>query len=50
MVYGKILLNNIREYTPLWFRTIPYSRTLKPTLVRQPYCGPSFVPKSRTAI
>jgi len=32
MVYGKILLNNIREYTPLWFRTIPYSRTLKPTL------------------
>jgi hypothetical protein len=31
MVYGKILYNNIKEYTPKWFATIPYSQTVKPT-------------------
>jgi hypothetical protein len=30
MVYGKILFNNIKEYTPKWFPTIPYSQTVKP--------------------
>jgi hypothetical protein len=30
MVYGKILYNNIKEYTPKWFPTIPYSQTTKP--------------------
>ena len=29
--YGKILYNNIKEYTPKWFPTIPYSQTVKPT-------------------
>merc|ERR1711976_218579 len=50
MVYGRILFNNIREYTPLWFRTIPYSRIHKPTLARQPYMGPAFLQKNRRAI
>lgn len=31
MVYGKILFNNIKEYTPKWYPTIPYSQTVKPT-------------------
>lgn len=31
MVYGRILYNNIKEYTPKWFPTIPYSQTVKPT-------------------
>lgn len=30
MVYGKILFNNIKEYTPKWYPTIPYSQTVKP--------------------
>lgn len=30
MVYGKILFNNIKEYTPKWYATIPYSQTIKP--------------------
>lgn len=30
MVYGKILFNNIKEYTPKWYPTIPYSQTIKP--------------------
>jgi hypothetical protein len=30
MVYGRILYNNIKEYTPKWFPTIPYSQTTKP--------------------
>lgn len=30
MVYGRILYNNIREYTPKSFPTIPYSQTVKP--------------------
>ena len=30
MVYGRILYNNIREYTPKSFPTIPYSQTTKP--------------------
>jgi hypothetical protein len=30
MVYGRILYNNIKEYTPKWFPTIPYSQTVKP--------------------
>ena len=31
MVYGKILFNNIKEYTPKWYPTVPYSQTVKPT-------------------
>lgn len=30
MVYGRILYNNIKEYTPKWYPTIPYSQTVKP--------------------
>ncbi len=30
MVYGRILYNNIKEYTPKNFPTIPYSQTVKP--------------------
>jgi hypothetical protein len=30
MVYGRILYNSIKEYTPKWFPTIPYSQTTKP--------------------
>ena len=36
MVYGKILYNNIKEYTPKWFPTIPYSQTVKPTFGNSP--------------
>merc|ERR1712150_101535 len=43
MGYGKILFNNIKEYTPTWFRTIPYARTTKPSLVRQPYRGSAWM-------
>merc|ERR1719445_512520 len=35
MVYGRILYNNIKEYTPKWYPTIPYAQTTKPTFVRQ---------------
>ena len=31
MVFGKILFNNIKEYTPKWYPTIPYSQTVRPT-------------------
>ena len=31
MVYGKLIYNNVKEYTPSWFKTIPYSQTVKPT-------------------
>ena len=30
MVYGRILYNSIKEYTPKWYPTIPYSQTTKP--------------------
>lgn len=30
MVYGRILYNSIKEYTPKWFPTIPFSQTTKP--------------------
>ena len=30
MVYGRILYNSIKEYTPKFFPTIPYSQTVKP--------------------
>lgn len=43
MVYGRILYNNIKEYTPKWMKTVPYAQTAKPTfsndesyLARQP--------------
>merc|ERR1712170_146907 len=50
MVYGRILFNNIREYTPLWFQTIPYARTHQRPLVQQAYRGPAFLPKNRRAL
>lgn len=31
MVYGRILYNNIKEYTPKWFKTVPYGQTARPT-------------------
>ena len=30
MVYGRILYNSIREYTPRFFPTVPFSQTAKP--------------------
>ena len=30
MVYGRILYNNLKEYTPKNFLTIPFSQTVKP--------------------
>ena len=30
MVYGRILYNSIKEYTPRNFPTIPFSQTAKP--------------------
>eukprot|EP01016_Furgasonia_blochmanni_P014810 TRINITY_DN1788_c0_g1_i5.p3 TRINITY_DN1788_c0_g1~~TRINITY_DN1788_c0_g1_i5.p3 ORF type:complete len:123 (-),score=50.22 TRINITY_DN1788_c0_g1_i5:349-717(-) len=36
MVYTKILFNNIKEYTPSWFRTIPYAQVTKTVLGRRP--------------
>lgn len=35
MVYGRILYNNIKEYTPKWYPTIPYSQTVKHTFGTQ---------------
>lgn len=35
MVYGRILYNNIKEYTPKWFKTVPYAQTTKPTFGTQ---------------
>jgi len=32
MVYTRILYNNIKEFTPSWFPTVPYSRVIKPVL------------------
>lgn len=32
MVYGKIFYNNIKEYTPTWMKTIPYSQVTKTVL------------------
>jgi len=31
MVYGKILFNNFKEYTPKWYPAVPYSQTVKQT-------------------
>lgn len=31
MVYGRIIFNNVKEYTPSWIKTIPYSQVTKPT-------------------
>lgn len=36
MVYGRILYNSIKEYTPKFFPTIPYSQTVKPVFGRFP--------------
>ena len=42
MVYGRILYNNIKEYTPKWFKTVPYAQTTKPTFGRiESYCRPT---------
>merc|ERR1712232_587933 len=49
MVYGRILFNNIREYTPLWFRTINHSRTYQRPMGRQPFRGPAIERKSAGA-
>ena len=35
MVYGRILYNTIKEYTPKNFPTIPYSQTVKPSFGTQ---------------
>lgn len=53
MVYGRILYNNIKEYTPKWYPTIPYSQTVKPTLSRicnlfQKGYPKSFQPQTQT--
>jgi len=35
MVYfNRMLRNNIKEYTPTWFKTIPYEQTVKPTFCK----------------
>ena len=39
MVYTRILFNNIKESTPNFFKTIPYSQTVKPVLGRKPQVG-----------
>ena len=35
MVYTRLLFNNIKEFTPNFFKTIPYSQTVKPVLGRK---------------
>eukprot|EP01017_Pseudomicrothorax_dubius_P000589 TRINITY_DN0_c219_g1_i2.p1 TRINITY_DN0_c219_g1~~TRINITY_DN0_c219_g1_i2.p1 ORF type:complete len:123 (+),score=39.84 TRINITY_DN0_c219_g1_i2:44-412(+) len=42
MVYTKILFNNIKEYTPSFIRTIPYSQITKTTLGRKPQIVSKF--------
>mmetsp|Transcript_63682 Transcript_63682/g.88514 ORF Transcript_63682/g.88514 Transcript_63682/m.88514 type:complete len:121 (-) Transcript_63682:194-556(-) len=42
MVYGRILYNNIKEYTPSWFKTIPYSQATKPAIGYQPRAYGNF--------
>lgn len=37
MVYGRILYNNIKEYTPKWYPTIPYSQAVRPTFSNYSY-------------
>lgn len=29
MVFNRILFNNIKEYTPVWMKTIPYNQTAR---------------------
>lgn len=48
MVYGRILYNNIKEYTPKWFPTIPYSQTTKPVF-GTPFLTQVANPKSSLA-
>lgn len=36
MVYGRILYNSIKEYTPRNFPTIPFSQTAKPRFGKYP--------------
>ena len=36
MVYTRILFNNIKEYTPNFIRTVPYSACVKPALGYKP--------------
>ena len=35
MVYGKIIFNNIKEYTPSFIKTIPYKNVKKPELSKK---------------
>ena len=34
MAYGRLLFNNIKEYTPHFIKTVPFARTVKPVLGR----------------
>jgi hypothetical protein len=31
-MYGKIVFNNIKEYTPYWIKTVNYNQCAKPIL------------------
>ncbi len=31
-MYGKIVFNNVKEFTPSWIKTVQYSQCAKPTL------------------
>ncbi|KRW98385.1 hypothetical protein PPERSA_12864 [Pseudocohnilembus persalinus] len=35
MVYTKVLFNNIKEYTPSFIKTVPYSQVTKPQFVKR---------------
>jgi hypothetical protein len=31
-MYGKIVFNNVKEFTPSWIKTVPYSKCARPIL------------------
>lgn len=39
MVYGRLIYNTCKDYTPTWFKTLPYSQAAKPTFGNDIYLG-----------
>lgn len=50
MVYGRLIYNNCKDYTPSWIKTLPYQQAVRPTFgikssnhaVRQPQVVSKF--------
>ncbi|KAM3134203.1 hypothetical protein pb186bvf_013721 [Paramecium bursaria] len=48
MVYSRLIKNTVKEYTPTWFKTLPYQQSTKPTFQRSPQIVSNFNSKVST--